>query len=266
MTGKPGFEVVKTTMGLTSIKDLKTGEILHNPVGPWAEANDLYVAGTRLKERLRSGSGNTGSVEKPLVLFDVGLGAGFNAVAAIEALREVQGTGPARPLHIVSFERRPELFEFSLAESQAFPFMERHRSILDIFLKTGRIVDENGLSWELRLGPFEELVQKEKLFPEIVFFDPYSPKTNPEMWEFAVVQRLFDLARRAGGSADGSERGSVLATYSMSTAVRVTLLLAGFFVGAGPRSGAKSETTIAATALNELAEPPRLVESLLLVE
>ena len=44
-------------------------------------------------------------------------------------------------------------------------------------------------------------------------------------------------------------------TYSRSTILRVTLLLAGFFVGVGHATGQKEETTIAANTLDLLAEP-----------
>ena len=44
-------------------------------------------------------------------------------------------------------------------------------------------------------------------------------------------------------------------TYSRSTMLRVTLLLAGFFVGVGHGTGEKEETTIAANTIELLAEP-----------
>ena len=44
-------------------------------------------------------------------------------------------------------------------------------------------------------------------------------------------------------------------TYSRSTMLRVTLLLAGFFVGVGRATGEKEETTIAANVPELLDEP-----------
>ena len=46
-----------------------------------------------------------------------------------------------------------------------------------------------------------------------------------------------------------------MATYSRSTMLRVTLLLAGFYVGAGHATGEKEETTVAANTLALVAEP-----------
>ncbi|HSY43134.1 MAG TPA: hypothetical protein VK811_04440, partial [Candidatus Acidoferrum sp.] len=44
-------------------------------------------------------------------------------------------------------------------------------------------------------------------------------------------------------------------TYSRSTLIRSTLLLAGFFVGVGHATGMKEETTIAANSLELIGEP-----------
>ena len=51
------------------------------------------------------------------------------------------------------------------------------------------------------------------------------------------------------------QRPCALPTYSRSTIMRVTLLLAGFFVGVGHATGEKEETTIAANTLDLLTEP-----------
>jgi queuine tRNA-ribosyltransferase len=80
---------------------------------------------------------------------------------------------------------------------------------------------------------------------DLVFWDPYSPRVNPELWTVAA----FRAARaRCGPAAD-------LYTYSTATSVRAALLLAGFFVGAGDPSGPKQETTAAATLVSLLSRP-----------
>jgi hypothetical protein len=53
----------------------------------------------------------------------------------------------------------------------------------------------------------------------------------------------------------GPQRPCALPTYSRSTILRVTLLLAGFFVGVGHATGEKEETTIAANDLSLISEP-----------
>jgi len=64
-----------------------------------------------------------------------------------------------------------------------------------------------------------------------------SPAKNPAMWTLPLFTN-FPTARSAAALR--------AATYSRSTILRVTLLLAGFFVGVGHATGEKEETTIAA--------------------
>ena len=67
------------------------------------------------------------------------------------------------------------------------------------------------------------------------------------MWTQPLFADLFRLL--------DPERPCALATYSRSTMLRVSLLLAGFYVGAGDASGEKEETTIAANSLDLIAQP-----------
>src|SRR4029453_8928830 len=78
-------------------------------------------------------------------------------------------------------------------------------------------------------------------------FDAYSPATNPEMWTLPLFAGLFRLL--------DPERPCAMPTYSRSTLLRTTLLLAGFFVGVGHSTGEKEETTVAANRPELLDEP-----------
>src|SRR5690242_4221992 len=83
--------------------------------------------------------------------------------------------------------------------------------------------------------------------PHAIMFDAFSPAKNPEMWTQPLFASIFRLLEPA--------RPCVLPTYSRSTMLRVTLLLAGFFVGVGHATGEKEETTIAANLLELVEEP-----------
>jgi hypothetical protein len=112
------------------------------------------------------------------------------------------------------------------------------------------------VEWELHLAHFPALlpgdaqrVRPGKLFPApyVIMFDAYSPATNPEMWTLPVFTNLFRLL--------DPQRPCAMPTYSRSTMLRVTLLLAGFFVGIGHATGEKEETTIAANTLDLIDDP-----------
>ena len=83
--------------------------------------------------------------------------------------------------------------------------------------------------------------------PHAIFFDAFSPARNPAMWTLPLFENLF---RRLD-----PQRPCALATYSRSTIPRVTLLLAGFFVGAGDPVAEKNETTMAANTLALIERP-----------
>jgi hypothetical protein len=67
------------------------------------------------------------------------------------------------------------------------------------------------------------------------------------MWTQSLFSDLFRLLEPA--------RPCALATYSRSTLLRVTLLLAGFIVGRGRPIGHKDETTIAANTPGLIVDP-----------
>ena len=234
------FEIVTTTTGVTSIRNIRVNEIMHNPVGPWIEANALYIDQSNLNRRL------TESFQDELVIFDVGLGAAANALAAMACARSL---GPnSRPLRIVSFERDLELLRFALVHAAKFEHFRGFESAIENILSSGHWSD-NKIVWELRQGNFLELIETEIERPHLVFFDPYSPKVNQEMWTTECFKKIRKKSRETN---DG---GTSLFTYSQATRIRVALINAGFFVGFGQATGLKTHTTEAATAVTALNSP-----------
>jgi hypothetical protein len=107
------------------------------------------------------------------------------------------------------------------------------------------------VEWELHLGDFPSLLHSSAATiwpkPHAILFDAFSPATNPAMWTLPIFTRIHALL--------DPTRPCALPTYSRSTLLRVTLLLAGFYVGAGHATGEKEETTLAANRLELLSEP-----------
>ena len=105
--------------------------------------------------------------------------------------------------------------------------------------------------WEFHRGDFPGLIARAQPeafpAPHAILFDAFSPAKNPAMWTAPLFSDLF---RRLD-----PQRPCAMPTYSRSTLLRVTLLLAGFYVGAGHATGEKEETTLAANTLDLLEEP-----------
>src|SRR3990172_10515688 len=83
---------------------------MHPGVGARIEAEELYVRQSRLAARLAEGGA-------PLTLFDVGLGAASNALAALGAARAAPPG--SRRLEVLSFERDPAALAFAASDGCA---------------------------------------------------------------------------------------------------------------------------------------------------
>jgi queuine tRNA-ribosyltransferase len=159
-------------------------------------------------------------------VLDIGLGAAANAVSALQAGAK----------HVVSLEN--DLSALKLALDEDFEYLRLHRDHAETLMKESRAE-----RWELRLGSAHEHLP-EGVF-DVIFHDPFSPAKNSDLWTVHWFTRLRALAAE----------DAVLATYSAATATRVALLLAGWFVGVGPQTGSRGETTIASTQLSRLKAP-----------
>ncbi len=225
------YEVHIAHEGFASIRHV-SGEIMHMRTPPMEEARSLYVEQSALEQRVRLASA------APLVIWDVGLGAAANAMAAIQCYEEAAARGPVRPMQIVSFENDLDSLRLALRHDEKFPYL-RHGGPAGI-LRDGEWQSKQhpGLSWSLVPGDFFETVAQAPVPPDLIFYDMFSSKTHREQWTIAIFRRLF--AACAGRAVE-------LFTYTHSTAARAALLAAGFYVAKGRPAGAKEETTIALT-------------------
>jgi hypothetical protein len=257
------YQLVRLNNGICSVRSLVDAETFHPVVGPVAEAEALYVNQLRLRERLQNHSGE-------FVIWDVGLGAAANALTVLRATRDL-----ACQIRLVSFDHTLEPLEFALKNAAELGYFGGYEKHLEKFIRAHRVEFQDGLqavNWEFHNGDFPQLISSgsrresalasdgtglsqltlaatklKLLAPDAILFDAYSPARNPAMWTLPLFTDLFRQLDPA--------RPCAMPTYSRSTILRATLLLAGFFVGVGHATGEKEETTIAANDLSLLAEP-----------
>jgi queuine tRNA-ribosyltransferase len=219
------FEVHVSANGHASIRQKSSGEVMHSVNDPEVEAERLYIGQSRLRERLSQDG------PSELVIWDVGLGAAINAMAAIRAHEEL---GATRPLHIVSFEKDLDPLKLALRHPGVFAHL-RHPAP-SALLREGKWRSKTGfVSWSLVEGDFLETMRSARL-PDLIFYDPFSFKTDSALWSLSCFSELHARIKA---------KDSELYTYSGSTAVRATLLASGFWVARGESTGKKAETTIA---------------------
>lgn len=285
MSQGAGYKIVKLASGVHSVHSLAEKETFHPVIGPVAEAEALYVKQLRLPERVAAHHGE-------FVIWDVGLGAAANVLTVLRNTRAANC--PLRILSF-DHTLEPLKFALAHAEALGYftgyenvveEFLRDHHAV---FTDSGRTI-----TWQLHLGDFPSLLaglianlppntskntqaepSKTSLgqskaaktvpplpgervgvranndtnfpAPHCILFDAFSPAKNPAMWTQPLFANLFRLL--------DSARPCALPTYSRSTMLRVSLLLAGFYVGVGHATGEKEETTIAANTPDLITEP-----------
>ena len=279
------YKLVRLANGAHTVHATDYDEKMHPGLGPAAEAESLYVQQLRIAGRMREVAGE-------FVVWDVGLGAAANAIAVLRATRDIPH--PLR-LVSFDDTAEPLAFALSNADALGYLHdyestakALREKRFVEFQNGSSRVV------WEFKLGDFPSwassvaagilpavepgfqlggktrgtIQRSEKLgdrpdgkmpssasdrrpgatsAPHAILFDAFSPAKNPAMWTQPLFSNLFRLLEPT--------RPCALTTYSRSTMLRVTLLLAGFFVGRGVATGLKEETTAAANTLALIDQP-----------
>jgi queuine tRNA-ribosyltransferase len=237
----PGYSLVTLANGVRSVRSHAEAETFHPVIGPAAEAEALYVRQLRLRERLAAHAGE-------FVIWDVGLGAAANALTILRATRDL----PCR-LRLVSFDHTLEPLRFALQHAEELGYFGGYEDWVAELLVDGRVdrtQRDQSVLWDVWVGDFPTWLNAsspEVPAPHAILFDAFSPAKNPEMWTLPLFTSLF---RRLDPT-----RPCAMPTYSRATLLRVTWLLAGFFVGVGHATGEKEETTLAANTLDLIDEP-----------
>ncbi len=231
-------EVVTTRLGARAVRDRLTGELMHPVVGPIVEAERLYVAPSRLRGRLAEPD------PRPLVLLDVGLGAGSNAIGAWKASADRAG---GRVLEIVSFDRSLGAIALAVDDANAADFgFDGASRAAALAVIDRRFHDAGHARWRYVDGALPgTLSSVDDAAADLVFWDPFSPRANPDLWTVRSFAALLRVCRA----------GATVHTYSGATATRSAMLLAGFAVGLGAPTGDNKWATIGAVDATDLATP-----------
>ena len=230
-----------------SIAHIASGEIMHSVNDPNQEADRIYVAQSRYLRGLATeplSTATDAATTTPLVVWDVGLGAGHNAMALVRTLETIPGH---RIVELISFEHDLDALHLALNHLKDFPHLRHeapHRMLhthargAACELRHGMATDAPAnFYWRLFQLDFLATMQQARL-PHVIFYDPFSWKVDAHMWTLAAFEQLFATLAAAAHVVE-------IFTYTNSTAVRTAMLAAGFFVGKGVATGPKSETTIA---------------------
>lgn len=155
--------------------ELRPGEsarIFHTGTAQTVSTDVTAAAWTEdahLAQHLRLPAGETPEQALPLIVWDIGLGAGAAAIAAILVYEEEAEKGPVRPMQIVSLTNDLSPLRLALSHKRHFPYLRHgaadtlvHRGVWSSRYKTG-------LTWTLLQGPLDETLPQAPAPPEVTF-------------------------------------------------------------------------------------------------
>ncbi len=220
-TTRGAFSLHRSRDGYSSIQHVASGEIMHSVNQPDAEAERVYIEQSQhIAAALRG--------ERSITVWDVGLGAAHNAMALVRA---IESAPTSATVEIISFEQDLDAIRLALSHLKHFAHL-RHRAP-HLLVENGHVESER-FTWRLQEGDFATHFRSTPP-PDVIFYDPFSTKVDGPLWSLSLFRELYSHLTRP----------AELFTYSASTAVRTSLLAAGFHVARGVASGPKEETTIA---------------------
>lgn len=198
----------------------EVGESYHSQTGAVEEALKKYAFPCRIRELAKTSS---------IKILDVCSGLGYNSAMAIsEALDE----NPDCEIEVVCLEKDICIIEKSLEVNPPIPFFKHYQKIN----KTNLEFVEGKVKVKVLLGDAREKVkQLPENFFDAIFFDPFSPKTAPEMWQVLFFQEMHRVMKKT----------AILATYSCARMVRDNMSTANLVYDDGPIIGRRGPGTIA---------------------
>ncbi len=197
------------------------GEQMHSRSGAYEEALQKHLFPSRI----------LGRSEHTLSVLDVGFGLGYNILALA---MEFQRRNSPGNLSVISLEKDRSFTP--LLESIAFNDErdDTYRHIRRAY-QLGH-ADFGTISITVMFGDARNTIRQlaEGAF-HAIFFDPFSPARNPELWTIHFFMEMYRVMKN----------GAILTTYSSAPHVRTAMLEAGLTVGRGPSVGGKREGTLA---------------------
>ncbi len=200
--------------------NVQLGESYHSQTGAVEEALKKYALPCKIAELAKTGK---------MRILDVCFGMGYNSAMAISVALE---ENPECDIEVVGLEYDPMIISKIQEVNPAIPFFSYYKQLTPMNLQ----FTQGKVSVRVLLGDARE---KCKELPEnyfdAIFFDPFSPKTSPEMWQVPFFQEMWRVIKSTG----------ILATYSCARMARDNISAAGFLYNDGPLVGRRGPGTIA---------------------
>lgn len=211
---------LRTKDGSETFLNEERGETYHSHSGAVDEALRKYVIPCKIADLALRGS---------IRILDVCFGLGYNSCVAIqEALR----VNPNCRIEVVGLENDWAIIEKIQEIDPSVTFFQHYKKLNRDCVE----FCEGNVRVELLVGDAREKVRELDAGGfDVIFFDPFSPKTQPDMWQVDFFKEMFRVL-----SDDG-----LLATYSCARMARENMAAAGFVYEDGPIVGRRGPGTVA---------------------
>ncbi len=201
------------------------GESYHSQTGAVEEALKKYAIPCKIKELAKSGK---------IKILDVCFGMGYNSAMAISVAME---ENPACEIEVIGLEYDTNIISSIQEVNPPIAFFVHYKRLTPQKLE----FKEGKVTVKIILGDARETA---KTLPEnyfdAIFFDPFSPKTAPEMWQETFFVEMYRVMKSS----------AILATYSCARMVRENMSKAGLMYDDGPIVGRRGPGTIATKWMN----------------
>jgi len=206
------MKFVKTQDGSYTVFNEAANEHYHSISGALEEAFEKHVNAIGVGDRF--------------CILDFCFGLGYNSIAATKNHKNLKIIGLENDIEIVRQIQMMEVPESIKIEFDTF------RNIAEKL----EITDNNNNTIKLIIGDaLKTIDQLPENYFDRIFFDPFSPGKQPEMWSAEIFRNVYEKMKIGGK----------LSTYSCAKWIRANMEKAGFTVIDGPRVGRKSPATIA---------------------
>src|SRR3989338_6947852 len=194
-------------------------ETYHSQTGAVEEALKKYAIPTKIKELAKTGH---------IKILDMFFGLGYNSAMAISVALE---ENPNCEIEVIGMENDAEIVSKIQEVNPPIHFFIHYKRLG----KNSLEFKEKNVSVKLILGDArEEAIKLEKDYFDAIFYDPFSPKTSPEMWTEELFKEMHRVMKKTG----------ILATYTCARMPRENMAKAGLVYDDGPIVGRRGPGTI----------------------
>ncbi len=199
----------------------QVGECYHSLKGAAEEARQKYVIPCQIKELAKT--------KGKIRILDVCFGLGYNSAMAISAALE---ENPRCEIEVIGLENDAEIISRIQEVNPPISFYAHYQKLTPQNLE----FQHGKVSVKIILGDARETIKQlaENHF-DAVFYDPFSPKTSPEMWEVPLFQHVWRVMNSS----------AIMATYTCARMARDNMAKAGLMYDDGPIVGRRGPGTVA---------------------